>query len=63
MRSRRLLITGSEDTNAAGVPELNKAHPQIKTVVVQGAQHGGPEGVMRRPEFMAALREFLAGAR
>jgi hypothetical protein len=32
-------------------------------VVVPGAQHGGPEGVMRRPEFMAALREFLANAR
>ena len=49
--------------HAAGVPELNKAHPQIKTLVVPGAQHGGPEGVMRRPEFMAALRPFLAGAR
>lgn len=58
-----IVITGSADTNAAGVPELNKTHPQIRTVVVQGAQHGGPEGVMRRPEFMATLREFLAGAR
>jgi pimeloyl-ACP methyl ester carboxylesterase len=58
-----LLITGSEDISAAGVPELNKAHPQIKTLVVPGAQHGGPEGVMRRAEFMAALRPFLAAAR
>jgi pimeloyl-ACP methyl ester carboxylesterase len=58
-----IVITGSADTNAAGVPELNKTHPQIRTVVVQGAQHGGPEGVMRRPEFMATLREFLANAR
>ena len=63
LRAPSLLITGSEDTSAAGVPELNKAHPQIKTLVVAGAQHGGPEGVMRRPEFMATLREFLAGAR
>ena len=35
----------------------------IRTVVVKGAQHGGEQGVMRRPEFMAALREFLAAAR
>ncbi|HEX6216532.1 MAG TPA: hypothetical protein VFZ38_16975, partial [Vicinamibacterales bacterium] len=58
-----IVITGSEDMSAAGVPELNKTQPQIRTVVVQGAQHGGPEGVMRRPEFMATLREFLAQAR
>ena len=58
-----IVITGSEDASAAGIPELNKAHPQIRTLVVQGAQHGGPEGVMRRREFMTALREFLAGAR
>jgi pimeloyl-ACP methyl ester carboxylesterase len=58
-----IVITGSADANAAGVPELNKTHPQIRTVVVEGAQHGGPGGVMRRPEFMTALREFLANAR
>lgn len=58
-----IVITGGADTNAAGVPELNKTHPQIRTVVVPGAQHGGPEGVMRRSEFMAALRPFLAAAR
>jgi pimeloyl-ACP methyl ester carboxylesterase len=63
VRVPSIVITGSEDVNAAGIPELNKLHPRIRTVVVQGAQHGGPEGVMRRPEFMAALREFLAGAR
>ena len=58
-----IVITGSEDMSAAGVPELNKTQPQIRTVVVQGAQHGGPEGVMRRAEFMSTLREFLAQAR
>ena len=58
-----IVITGSADTNAAGIPELNKTHPQIRTVVVPGAQHGGPEGVMRRAEFMTALREFLAAAK
>ena len=63
VRVPSILVTGSEDTSAAGVPELNKTHPQIRTLVVPGAQHGGPEGVMRRAEFMTALREFLAGAR
>jgi pimeloyl-ACP methyl ester carboxylesterase len=58
-----IVLVGSEDTSAAGVPELNKTQPQIPTLVVQGAQHGGPEGVMRRSEFMAALRPFLAAAR
>ena len=57
------MITGSEDTSAAGVPELNKTQPQIRTVIVQGAQHGGPDGVMRRAEFMTTLRDFLANAR
>jgi len=63
VRVPSIVLTGSDDINAAGVPELNKLHPRIRTVVVEGAQHGGPQGVMRRPEFMAALRPFLAGAR
>ena len=58
-----IVIIGSEDLSAAGVPDLNKIQPQIRTVVVQGAQHGGPDGVMRRAEFMTTLRDFLANAR
>ena len=58
-----MVLIGSEDASASGVPVLAKAHPQIRTLIVQGAQHGGPQGVMRRSEFMAALREFLAAAR
>lgn len=63
VRVPSIVLIGSEDISAAGVPELNKTQPQIRTVVVPGAQHGGPEGVMRRAEFMAALRPFLAAAR
>ena len=58
-----IVLVGSEDISAAGVPQLNKTQPQIRTLVVAGAQHGGPDGVMRRPEFMSALQQFLAGAR
>ncbi len=57
-----IVLIGSEDGSASNVPALAKAHPQIRTVVVEGAQHGGEQGVMRRPEFMVALREFLAAA-
>jgi pimeloyl-ACP methyl ester carboxylesterase len=63
VRVPSIVIIGSEDRSALGVPELNKTLPQIRTVVVKGAQHGGPDGVMRRPEFMTTLREFLAQAR
>lgn len=63
VRVPSIVLVGSNDSSGAGVPELNKTHPQIRTVVVQGAEHGGPAGVLRRPEFMAALREFLGNAR
>jgi pimeloyl-ACP methyl ester carboxylesterase len=63
VKAPMMVLVGSEDSSGAGVPELNRRHPQIRTLVVQGAQHGGPDGVMRRPEFMAALREFLAKSR
>ena len=63
LKAPSIVLVGSEDTAAAGVPELTKTHPRIRTLVVQGAQHGGPDGVMRRPEFMSTLREFLASVR
>jgi hypothetical protein len=55
-----MVLIGSEDQTAAGVAVLVKVHSHVRSLVVQGAQHGGAEGVMRRPEFMSALREFLA---
>jgi pimeloyl-ACP methyl ester carboxylesterase len=63
VRVPMIVIIGSEDGNVSNVPALAKAHPQIRTLVVQGAQHGGEQGVMRRPEFTATLREFLAASR
>jgi hypothetical protein len=58
-----IVIIGSEDVSARGVPEFSAAHPQIRCLVVPGAQHGGEQGVMRRVEFMTTLRDFLAAAR
>jgi pimeloyl-ACP methyl ester carboxylesterase len=58
-----MVLIGGQDQVAAQVPALVQEHPTIRALVVAGAEHGGERGVMRRPEFMAALREFLAGAR
>jgi len=63
VRVPMIVLIGGEDANAAGSPAFTKAHPHIRTLIVPGAQHGGPQGVMRRPEFMAELRAFLAAAR
>ena len=62
VKAPMMILIGSEDSNAPGVPAFVKAHPQVRTLIVSGAQHGGERGVMRRPEFMTALREFLAAA-
>ncbi len=57
-----ILIVGSKDVSAPRVADLNQRHPQIRTVIVQDAEHGGAAGVMRRDEFMTTLRQFLAAA-
>ncbi len=62
VRVPMMVLIGSEDASTPGLPAFAKAHPHIRTLIVPGAQHGGEQGVMRRPEFMAALREFLAAA-
>jgi pimeloyl-ACP methyl ester carboxylesterase len=56
-------IIGTLDPAVSEVEPLRKAHPQIKMLVLEGATHGGEQGVLRRPETMAALRELWSGAR
>lgn len=56
-------IIGSLDPSVSEVEPLRKAHPQIKTLVLEGATHGGEQGVLRRPETIAALGELWSGAR
>jgi pimeloyl-ACP methyl ester carboxylesterase len=56
-------IIGTLDLSVSEVEPLRKAHPQIKMLVLEGATHGGEQGVLRRPETMAALRETWARAR
>lgn len=56
-------VVGSVDGNLTDFQELKKLRPDLKLVVVDGASHGGERGAMRRPEFLAAVREFIASHR
>ena len=56
-------IVGSLDPSIAELEPFRKAHPQIKTLVLEGATHGGAQSVLLRKETMAALRELWQRAR
>jgi len=58
-----LAIVGTDDPEKAGLDALVRLRPSVKLVVVSGATHGGPRGVLGRPELRSALREFLASHR
>jgi pimeloyl-ACP methyl ester carboxylesterase len=53
-------IVGSNDPEKAGLEALVRIRPGVKLVVIDGATHGGPDGVLGRRELIAALREFLS---
>jgi pimeloyl-ACP methyl ester carboxylesterase len=63
VRIPTLGIIGSADPSAGGLREVGKIMPALKVIVVDGAEHGGERGILRRPEFLPALREFFAAAR
>jgi pimeloyl-ACP methyl ester carboxylesterase len=53
-------VVGSLDGYLADFREMKALRPAMTLVVIDGASHGGPTGAMARPEFVAAVREFLA---
>ena len=55
-----LAIGGTDDPMKAGLDTLVQIRPSVKLVVVEGATHTGPRGILRRPELVAALRAFLS---
>ena len=63
VRVPTLGIIGSADPSAGTMRELKTFLPALSVVVVEGAEHGGERGILRRPEFLPALREFLGRAR
>jgi hypothetical protein len=53
-------IVGTMDPSLPQFRELIKLRPTMKLVTVDGATHGGPKGLLGRPEFVAAVRELIA---
>ena len=55
-----LAVVGGDDPMRAGLDALVRLRPSVKLVVVDGATHAGPRGILRRPELIAAIRDFLS---
>ena len=55
-----LAIVGTDDPMKAGLDALVRLRPSVKLVVVDGATHSGPRGILGRPELIAAVRDFLS---
>jgi pimeloyl-ACP methyl ester carboxylesterase len=53
-------VVGTLDDTLRHFRELKQLRPALTLVVIDGATHGGERGAMRRPEFIAAIREFLS---
>ena len=49
-------LIGSADANLPAMQQLPSILPTLKVVVIEGATHGGPLGVVRRPEFVENFR-------
>ena len=56
-------IVGTLDPNKVGLEALKKLRPNLELIIVDGATHGGERGILRRPELIAAIREFIGGKR
>ena len=52
-------IIGSLD-NVRSMTQLQNILPSLKLVVLEGATHAGDRSAARRPEFISAIREFVA---
>ena len=63
VRVPTLGIIGDADPSVATMRELPGVMPALTLIVVEGAAHGGERGILRRAEFLDALRRFLAAPR
>jgi pimeloyl-ACP methyl ester carboxylesterase len=59
VRVPTLGIIGSADPSVETMRQLKPYMPALTVVVVDGAEHGGERGILRRPEFLRTVREFL----
>jgi pimeloyl-ACP methyl ester carboxylesterase len=58
-----LAVVGSADPIKAGIDTFAKVVPTLKVVVIDGATHAGARGAPARPEFVAAVHDFIAAHR
>jgi pimeloyl-ACP methyl ester carboxylesterase len=65
VRVPTLAVVGNADSRLAEVNQLKKVMPSLKVVVVPNAVHSASDerGTQRRPEFVNAIREFIAAQR
>ncbi len=52
-------VVGTQDAMLVRLEALKKLRPDLTLVVVDGATHAGERGIIRRAEFIVALRKFL----
>lgn len=53
-------IVGSADGMKQGMDSLVAIRPNVTLIVLDGATHAGPRGILTRPELVPAIREFIA---
>jgi pimeloyl-ACP methyl ester carboxylesterase len=58
-----LAVVGSADPIGAGVRAFKVVMPALQVVVIDGATHSGVRGAPGRPEFVAAVHDFVAAHR
>jgi pimeloyl-ACP methyl ester carboxylesterase len=56
-------VVGTLDHALKEMELLKTYRPEMKLVLVEGASHTGATGIQRRPELLAAIREFIASQR
>ena len=56
-------VVGTLDHTLKEMELLKTYRPAMKLVLVEGASHTGATGIQRRPELVAAIREFIAAQR
>ena len=60
VRVPMLGVIGSADSFLPGLQSLRKSAPQLEIVVIEGATHVGERDARKRPEFIKAVRAFIA---
>jgi pimeloyl-ACP methyl ester carboxylesterase len=63
VKAPMLAVIGTADPIREGVVAFKALVPALKVVEIEGATHSGPRGAPARPEFVAAVREFLQANR